>query len=87
MGTCCLRNTGDVHLQFISGVSVGCLICAFEVVLAGGAIAVLRIDFVVFDEPFKIQLGFVKIILDCDDLVFSLCHFLFVEVVGCVHLF
>ncbi len=57
-----------------------------EVVLAGCAAAVLRIDFVVFYEPFKIQLGFVKIVLDCDVLVFPLCHFFFVEVVGRVHL-
>ena len=47
----------------------------------------MRKDFVVFYEPFKIQLGFVEIVLDCDDLVFPLCHFLVVEVVGRVHLF
>ena len=54
--------------------------------LAGGAVAVLRIDFVVSDEPFEIQLGFIEIVLDCDDLVFPLCHFLFVEVVGLISL-
>jgi hypothetical protein len=65
-----------MYLQFVSGISFGCLIRTFEAVLAGCAAAVLRIYFVVSDEPFKVQFGLVKIVLDCDGLVFPLCHFL-----------
>jgi hypothetical protein len=86
LGNRCLRDSRDVLLQFVSGVSFSYLIRTFEVVLAGCAAAVLPVDFVVPDEPFEVQLCFVKIILDGDGLVFSLCHFFFVEVVGCIHL-
>ncbi len=53
---------------------------------AGCAAAVLHVDFVVTDKPFKVQLCFIKIVLDGDSLVFPLCRFIFVEVVGCIHL-
>ena len=86
LGNCCLCDSGNILLQFISGISFSCLTCTFEVVLAGCAAAVLRIYFVVFDKPFEVQFGFVKIVLDSDGLVLPLCHLLFVEVVGRVHL-
>ena len=84
LGNRCLCNSGDVLSQFISGISFGCLIHAFEVVLVGGAVAVLSIDFVVFYEPFKIQRCFVKIILDCDALVFPLFTFVRDKLVSCL---
>jgi hypothetical protein len=81
LGNCCLRNPSNVLAQFIAAAGVGCLVCAFVVVFANCPTAVLLLDLIIFDEPFKIRLCFAKNVLVSFRLVFSLCHLFFFEVV------
>jgi hypothetical protein len=50
---CSLYNSGYVLAKFIAAIGLGCLVCTFEVVLAGGATAVLFVDFVAWTSPSK----------------------------------
>jgi hypothetical protein len=77
----CLGNPVNVLPQFVAVVGLGCLICTFKVVLAGCAAAVLLVDFVVPDKPFKVGHCFVKIVFDVFGLLFPLCHLFLVKVV------
>ncbi len=70
-----------VLLQFVAAVSLGCLICTFKAVLASRAAAVVLVDFVVPDKPFKKSHPFVETILDGLGLVLPLCHLFFVKVI------
>ncbi len=87
MGDRCLGNPGNVLAQFVAAIGLGHLICTFVVVLANSTANVLLVDFVVLDEPFKIHLGFHKVILDGLGLVFPLCHLCLAKEVQGVHLF
>ncbi len=80
LGNCCLRDPSNVLAQFIAAVGTGCLVCAFVVVFATCPAAVLLVDLIVFDEPFKIRLSFAKIVLVGFRLVFLLCHLFFVGI-------
>jgi hypothetical protein len=54
LGDCCFGNPCNVLLQFVAVVGLGCLICTFVAVFASCATAVLHVDFLVPDEPFKV---------------------------------
>ncbi len=83
---CYLCNSGYVLAKFIAAIGLGCLVCTFEAVLAGGAAAVLFVDFVVPDESFEVCLCIVEIIFDGFRLVLPLCHLFLVKVVQGIHL-
>jgi hypothetical protein len=78
---CCLCNSGYVLAKFIAAIGIGCLVCTFEVVLAGCAAAVLFVDFVVLDKSFEVCLRVVEFVFDGFRLVLQLCHLFLVKVV------
>ena len=55
--------SGYVLVKFIAAICLGCLVRTFEVVLAGGAAAVLFVDFAVLDESFEVCLCVIEIVL------------------------
>jgi hypothetical protein len=84
--TCYLCNIGYVLAKFIATIGLGCLVCTFEIVLVGGATAVLFVDFVVPDKSFKVCLCIVEIVFDGFRLVLPLWHLFLVKVVQGIHL-
>ncbi len=78
---CCLCNSSYVLAKFIAAIGLGCLVCTYKVVLAGGAAAVLFVDFIVSDESLEVCLCVVEIVFDGFRLVLPLCHLFLVKVV------
>jgi hypothetical protein len=56
---CCLCNSSCVLVKFITAIGLGCLVRTLEFVVAGGAAAVLIVDFKVPDESFKVCLSII----------------------------